>query len=266
MQFVVFRNGAVFPLAGGGWFDLQAHWSFGVIVASSGRVRAWRTFARLVTVALVIALLWWTFGHAPLEEVWSMLKGLGWEQIAILLLVNAGIVLALPSRWWLILKFQNQVVPYLHLVAYRLASFAVSYFTPGPQIGGVPLQMVFLGKREDVPSSVAIASVSLERLLELISNFSFLLLGLSIVLASPWTPARFREVGLPLSVGMLGFPLVYLLLIMLGVRPLTRLVEYFFADRIDGRIFETIVESEAQISTFCTTDPLGVIQLRRFRC
>ncbi len=58
--------------------------------------------------------------------------------------LNAVIFLLITARWWLILRAESPRVPFLPLVAYRLAAFGPEVtFTPGPQ-GGEPLQVLYL--------------------------------------------------------------------------------------------------------------------------
>jgi hypothetical protein len=215
---------------------------------------------RVFLFLFVAALLWWTLRRAPLQEAWNVLKGLTVLQIFLLITVNGLIVLMLSSRWWLILRTQGSRVSYLSLVGYSMSSFSVSYFTPGPQLGGEPLQIWAVHKRHQVPVSVSVASVSLDKLLEVIANSSFLTIGMAVILASPWRPAAFRDIGLPLAILLLIFPLAYLILMLTGQRPLAFLTGILPSSWQEKGVLETIRESEAQVSRFCTEFPLAVLQ------
>lgn len=208
----------------------------------------------------VAALLWWTLRRAPLQEAWNVLKELTLLQILLLIMANGLIVLMLSSRWWLILRTQGSRVSYLSLVGYNMSSFSVSYFTPGPQLGGEPLQIWAVHKRHQVPVSVSVASVSLDKLLEVIANFSFLIIGMAVILASPWRPAAFRGVGLPLAIMVFILPMAYLILMLTGQRPLAFLIRLLPSSWQEKGILETIRESETQVSRFCTEFPLAVLQ------
>ena len=52
---------------------------------------------------------------------------------------TAAVILAMTARWWIILRADNPGIPFWPLIRYRLAVFGLSYFTPGPQVGGEPL-------------------------------------------------------------------------------------------------------------------------------
>lgn len=135
-------------------------------------------------VLLAGALLYWAFKEIPLSDIRLILGRLSFLQIAILLFVNTLIMLLFGLRWWLILKEMGHDIPLVNIAQYRLASFGVSYFTPGPQFGGEPLQVIFIRKKHQVETAKAIASVSFDKIIELISNFSFLLIAFAIVIQS----------------------------------------------------------------------------------
>ncbi len=50
-------------------------------------------------------------------------------------------------RWWIIVRADAKHIPYLPLLGVRVSVFGVSYFTLGPQVGGEPLQVLFLQRK-----------------------------------------------------------------------------------------------------------------------
>ncbi len=128
------------------------------------------------------SLVWLALKDVPLGEIARTLGSFNLPAFLILFALNGVILVLFSSRWWLILRDQGYPVPYRSLVGYRLAAFGVAYFTPGPQIGGEPLQVHLLQHRHRVPATTAVASVSLDKLLEWLVNFAFLLTGVVIVL------------------------------------------------------------------------------------
>ena len=141
-----------------------------------------RHLARLFWLALAVALLWLTLRAVPLDEVWGRLSRLEPGQVLLLAAINVLVLLTFSLRWWLLLYAQGYVLPYLNLVGYRLATFAVSYFTPGPHFGGEPLQVYLVTARHGVPVSASLAAVVLDKILEMLANFAFLVAGILIVL------------------------------------------------------------------------------------
>lgn len=218
-------------------------------------IRLGKTLALL----LPIPLLWWAFRQIPLGQVSRILQGMEMPQLLLWLGFNAGLLVLMNGRWWLILRVFGFRVSFPALTRYRLAAFSISYFTPGPQFGGEPLQVLALYKRHQVPVTTATASVSLDRLLDLIANFSFLAFGAALALSGSWFPAEWRSAGLSLSFGLLVFPLVYLILMLAGQKPLTALTVWLPGRLASTRLVRAIHETEKQMSFFCVYEPRTVL-------
>jgi len=130
--------------------------------------------------AVAAILLAWTFAQVRWQSVWLALRGLRGWQLALLLALNLCLVALFSARWWLLLRMQGFKVSLGSLVVYRLAGFGVSYLTPGPQFGGEGWLVILLRRRHAVPVAEASASVALDKLIELLANFSFLAFGLLV--------------------------------------------------------------------------------------
>jgi hypothetical protein len=134
---------------------------------------------RAVLIYLVLfALLYFAVRNAPLAEIWNSLRQLRLWQIGIIFVLNAVVVAAIALRWWAIVRADNPGVPVLPLIGYRLSVFGLSYFTPGPQVGGEPLQVYYLHRNHGVTSVRATAAVIMDKLLELLGNFVLVCVGL----------------------------------------------------------------------------------------
>jgi uncharacterized protein (TIRG00374 family) len=112
----------------------------------------------------------------------AAIRGIGLGEWLILIGVNGAVLLILNGRWWLILYGLGHAVPFFPLFGYRLASFGVSYFTPGPHFGGEPIQVILLEREQAVGRETAVASVALDKMMELLINFTFLLGGVLYLL------------------------------------------------------------------------------------
>ena len=134
--------------------------------------------------------------------MWNTLTRLHLWQLLCLAVLNIGIFLLLTSRWWLILRFQGHRLPLLSMAGYRIAAFAITYFTPGPQMGGEPLQIYLTRSRHGVPTSTAVAAVTLDKLLELQSNFAFLVLGAAVLLRDGLFEGHLNYAALLVMAGM----------------------------------------------------------------
>jgi glycosyltransferase 2 family protein len=145
------------------------------------------------------------------------------------------------------------------LTRYRLISFAVSYFTPGPQFGGEPLQVLALRQRHLIPGTTGTASVGLDKLLELIANFSFLVFGIVVALMGAWLPSEFRGVGIFFALSLLAFPLAYLILMLAGRKPLNGLIGRLPIKISRNRFSQILQNVETEMSDFCVAHPRTVL-------
>ena len=214
---------------------------------------------------LLPILLWWAWKEVSLTQVVQLLSGLSIWQILMLLCLNGCLTLLFSLRWWLILIALGFKMPYLKLAGYRLAGFAISFLTPGPQFGGEPVQVYALTSKEHIPGPVALASVVLDKTLELLASFTFLAFGVLVVLTSGLMPDhRLTQVGLALG-SLVALPGVYLGLLLFGKRPLSAGLELaarrvpFAAGQV-RKIARAIEPAEEQALDFCRGQP-GVFSL-----
>lgn len=180
--------------------------------------RAWLRLA--LWVALPLALVWALRAVRP-EDVGRALQQLTLPEAAALVAINLGIVLAFSARWWALLRSRGARVRFLEVAGYRVAAFAVSYFTPGTHFGGEPLQIHLLQRRNGVALPVATAAVVLDKTVELIANFAFLAFGLATVARLGLQPPGTTLVLEAGSLVLLLVPGLYLAASWLGRRPAT---------------------------------------------
>ncbi|HSG44523.1 MAG TPA: lysylphosphatidylglycerol synthase transmembrane domain-containing protein, partial [Anaerolineales bacterium] len=132
---------------------------------------------RFLWFLILASLLYFALRNAPLIDIWNTLKGLTLLQIASILTLNAVVIVSMTARWWIIVRAENQSVPFLPLVGYRLSVFGLSYFTPGPQVGGEPLQVIYLQKNHGLSFARATSAVIMDKLLEFLVNFILIGIG-----------------------------------------------------------------------------------------
>lgn len=221
--------------------------------------RPW--LGRLFWLALLLALLYWALQNAPLVEIWNSLKLLRLWQIGALLALNAGIFMLISARWWIIVRAEAPRVSFLPLVVYRLAVFGMSYFTPGPQVGGEPLQILYLKNAYGLTTVRATAAVIMDKLLEFLANFLFLAIGLFAVAASGML-IRFAPpawVAAPLVLILL-WPLAHISLLIQRRHPLSVLLKpvYKKISALSGKswatvanFFRLVIVSEHLAALFC---------------
>jgi GTP cyclohydrolase II len=194
----------------------------------------WKRLLRVSIWVFVLVLLGWVLSHVPLRDIWGSLRRLTIPQIGALSVVNTLVILIFSGRWWVLLSAMGHRLPYGSLTMHRLAGFGISYFTPGPQVGGEPAQVLLAKKRHGVPTEIGVASVGLDRLLEVIVNLSLLLAGLIVTLQGIWAGSNLR-IGVFASVGLLLLlSSAYLLLLRRGRMPLAAMLK-----RLPRRIQDT---------------------------
>ncbi len=224
------------------------------------RGRWLRTLMWLAALALLIGVL----QTVSLAKVGTVLGRLGIGAALALVMANGLALVTMTGRWWLLLRLEGYSIPYLTMVGYRLAAFGVSYFTPGPQFGGEPLQVYLVRRHHRVPTETAIAAVTLDKLLELLVNFSFLAGGAGLIARQQLVATPVAGVLVAFSVSLLALPIGLMAMLASGQRPLAcllRLVQPFFG-RWPQR-FETALvitrAAENQTTAFYRQHPGGLV-------
>jgi glycosyltransferase 2 family protein len=227
---------------------------------------------RLALPVLGVILLLLVLTTVSLSTVWRTLSQLQPYEVLILALVNGLLVLAMTARWWLLLLALGHAIPYLRVTGYRLTAFGISYFTPGPHVGGEPYQVYVVAKRHGVPYADAIAAVSLDKLLELLINFAFLAAAAIFVLPKV---ILHEQPGGPYGAAALAIasiPAVILAALWRGKHPVSSILFASLAlwRSLTGktqpeepaqtpRWLRTIRRSEEQASLVCRTRPAFVL-------
>jgi uncharacterized protein (TIRG00374 family) len=176
--------------------------------------------------AVLIVLLYLALRNAPFAEIWSTLSQLRLWQIGVLFIINSGVIFAITARWWIIIRSENRSVPFLPLVRYRLSTFGISYFTPGPQMGGEPLQVYYLQKNHGLTFARATSAVIMDKLIELLGNSVLIVAGLTAaVRVGMVSQNETLALGslIPMA-AILVIPLVHLSLLYRGRYPLSGLL------------------------------------------
>lgn len=225
--------------------------------------RFYRRIFRILLWCSIPVVVWWTLKDFSIAEILGNFQSIGLEAVVVLIGLNIIIFTLLSLRWWLILRAQGNPRSLLTLINYRLAGFGITYFTPGPQLGGEPLQVYLLSQREGIKTSFAAASVTLDKLLELLANFSLLLVGIAVILfgGSLEGATRFELILLPILLLML--PIAYLVALRLGYYPLSSILSIINV-RITRsqkftRLVLTLTETENQVSKFCQENTLPLL-------
>ena len=209
---------------------------------------------------VALLVLWLVVRTVPLREVGRTLALLRGWQLAVLVLLNGLVLLGLNGRWHILLLGLGYKLPFWSLLGHRLAAFGVSYFTPGPQFGGEPVQVLLVERQHGVPRSAAIAAVSLDKAVEMLLNFGFLAFGVLLVLQTGLLGEAVGGQTAVWAILLLLPPTLYLWLIWRGRRPVSWLLRTVKLGRWDT----AVSTSESQMTTLCQQHPgalLGAIAI-----
>ena len=209
-----------------------------------------KNWVRRALVFIVLAsLLYFALRNAPLTEILQTLQQLQFWQVLTLLLINALIYALITLRWWIIVRAESRSLPYFPLLAVRLSVFGVSYFTLGPQVGGEPLQVLYLQRKYGITYTRATASVLMDKLLEFLANFFLLAVGLTSVLQAGIISTNGSNSILSLSglVSLCVWPPIHIILMMRGIYPVSIVLRKISNNKFARFIFA----SERMAGTFC---------------
>lgn len=218
----------------------------------------WQLNLGMAVLWLVVAgLLYLALRAVPLVDILRVLSRVGVWQVVALTAANLLILGLMTARWAILLRSLGHPVGLFSLVGLRLAGFGVSYFTPGPQFGGETVQVDLL-RRRGVPLPVAISSVFLDRLVDVLANFTFLVIGLVTLVSSGVFAGISAGWAWALIPGLLILPLAHLAALWMGRQPLTWLLAGL-TRRLPwpglARAHSLTSQSETQISVLCQTQP-----------
>ena len=219
------------------------------------RRRTWMT--RVVVVLATVLLLYWAFRSAPLTEIGQTLQRISAWQVLLIVAINIVFHALMGLRWWIVARSDVRQARLLDMMIVRLSAFGLSYFTPGPQVGGEPLQVLYLRRRCEATFARATATVIMDRLLELLAGFVFLVLGVMNLLRQGLlngidfpSPALLTAMGL-----VLAWPVAHLALLWRGKYPITAALRLVGLRPAPRRISRIVQASEHLAGRFCQRRP-----------
>ena len=229
------------------------------------RRRKWTRIALIAIFWLIaLALLFWSLRTVSLRDALDRLR-LTPLQIALFAVANLGAIAAFNLRWWIIVRALGYRIGFIRLLSYRLAAFSVTYFTPGPQFGGEPVQVVLLKRDTGMNTSAATMSVLLDRIIELTINFAFLIFGVVVTLRGPAFGSSNRAQPLIILTVLTTLLVGFLILTATGRHPLTWMIERLAFRRNDlpvlRRMATFISETEHQTTAFLRGHTHSIVPL-----
>jgi uncharacterized protein (TIRG00374 family) len=227
----------------------------------SSKVPPKRNWTRVLWLFILTPLLYFALRNAPLTEIWDAIDQLRAWQIGVLIVINVSIYLLVSLRWWIVIRAGRKTVAFLPLVLVRVAVFGVSYFTLGPQVGGEPLQILYLQRKYGMTYTRATSTVIMDKLLEFLANFFLLIFGMMAVLQAgilSTTESKTLVSLIPL-VALLAWPPVHILLMMQGVYPIAAVLRAVFSRFGNPKWMRFIIASERMAGMFCQRYPRALL-------
>lgn len=182
-----------------------------------------RRLLRILPWIIGLILVAWMVRAVSPAAVIDTLGQLHWWQIGVLIVLNLLVLVTISGRWWLLLAGEGYRLPFRQVFGYRMAVFGVSYFTPGPHMGGEPLQVLLVEKQNGVPRSTSLAAVTLDKTIELSMSLALLLLGVGAIMEWRIVPEESGRQAMGIIGGLLLVPFVYLGATAFGHYPLAGL-------------------------------------------
>jgi uncharacterized protein (TIRG00374 family) len=206
---------------------------------------------------ILVPLLYVALRNAPLAEIWNAVRHLQLWQIALLVAINISIYLLITLRWWIIVRAGNRKISYFPLVLIRVAVFGISYFTLGPQVGGEPLQVLYLQRKYGMTFTRATSTVIMDKLLEFLANFFLLVIGLTAIVEAGIlsTNASKSLVSLSLMAAILLWPFVHIALMVRGIYPVGAALRIAFSRFGNPKWMRFIIAAEQMAGRFCKRSP-----------
>jgi hypothetical protein len=214
---------------------------------------------RLLLAAAAIWLGWLAVRHLPGAAALEVLGRLTPAGLSLLALLNIALFACAALRWQHYVRTLGDRPPLRRLMGYRVAAAALSYVTPGPQVGGEPLQVLWLTRRHGVAAERAMAGVALDRLTEWSGNLMIIALGLALALRRPAAAEGIAGWGLPLIGCGLWLPLGYLLALGRGWRPLGRMLSVAPLWRPLLRSVGWLARAEQAAAARCREHPVALV-------
>ena len=231
--------------------------STSLAMESEPKQRGKTNYRTFVIFPILIPLLYFALRNAPLAEIWSTVSRLTSLQILALVAINISIYLLITLRWWIILRAGQRTISFLPLVLVRVAVFGISYFTLGPQVGGEPLQVLYLQRKYGMTYTRATSTVIMDKLLEFLANFFLLVIGLTAILQAGIlsTDASKPLVSIIPMAAILLWPFVHVTLMIRGIYPVGAALRLAFSSFGIPKWIRFIIAAERMAGIFCQRNP-----------
>lgn len=135
----------------------------------------------LLLVLFGFGSLWYILTKFSLGEIIGTFRAASpWYLVGYVFAITL-IMASLAWRWKVILISQGHHYKFFDLLRYKIVGFGVNFVTPGPRVGGEPVQATLLSRRYGIPFDKALSSIVIDKTLELWTSGLFFILGVVLV-------------------------------------------------------------------------------------
>lgn len=165
---------------------------------------------QIFIVLVGFVFIYWFFSQLEWQQVSILLAKIDIGEMGIWMLINLVLFSLFCIRSWVIFRQIDNSIRFVSLVKNRLVGFAVSYITPGPLVGGEPLQIYLLTKIDNIPSASAVSALFIDRYVDFLASFTFVVCATFMLFWSTISTA--------LSIAITVFFLAYLSVIIFYIK------------------------------------------------
>jgi len=178
----------------------------------------------IVISTVTVLLLWFVLRGVSWSEVFDTFVNLNWFWLAGVALITFVAHVVVSARWWYLLWGFGYKLPFWRTVRYRATIYTLSYIVPGPQLGGEVLQIYYPARNHHVPTAASITAATVDKSLEFLGNFSFIIVGVIVMLVGQRVVSGADLYAMVLISALMLIPAVVLVFVARGRHPLSALV------------------------------------------
>jgi len=208
-----------------------------------------KAIAFSITLGLIISILVvWGVG---IQDVLDHFREASWLLILGYILVSLMVAVAITAKWAVALDAYGVRLPFYTLFIYRLIGFSVSYVTPAMHVGGEPVRALLVG-RQGIPYKVSFSAVIVDKMLEMLFNFTMFFLGALVILNVAGFPLIARASIFVLSAVLVAALAILLYNVLKKQKVFVPILRFFRVDRRKDwkRIKKSVNEVEILIEHF----------------
>ena len=206
-------------------------------------------FISIIAGLTIFILVFWKIGITNIIAVISLISPLKFLFALCVMLIA---ILFSVLKWQIILKTQGYNINFIKLFFIKLVGYSVGCIIPSANLGGEPVRVIILKKESDIPLTKNIASVIVDKSLEITVGFLFLLLAVFLLLISYTLPKN----TIVILIFAVGFLLIMIYLFYTKTLSnkgfFSSIIKFFRIDRINfiKNIKKNIEKTEEQVSKF----------------